>query len=260
MPTLTISDALAEVQTIRRRIDQKQQLIAAYLLREAKYRDPLGAEGGSAAVLAREWASVRALHERTVLLRRLIQNAYERTLITFGEQTRSLADWLAWRREVSARRAGFLRTLSTRIRGARARAALHARAFPSESGRDKPADVIVHLNEQELAREAETLEELLGNLNGQLGLKNATITIDVPADDDCRTGLEERLDPLLQQASAAPAPAPVLAAPWSDSPELCRLAREPSQKISAIKAYRELTGVGLLEAKQAVEAFIASGR
>ncbi len=260
MPTLTISDALAEVQTIRRRIDQKQQLIAAYLLRPPHYRDPLRAEGGSAAVLAREWASLRALHERTVLLRRLIQQAYERTAVTFGDQTRCLADWLAWRREVSARRAGFLKALSTRIRRARRAAALRARKQPAGSGRDKPADVVVHLNEQELARETETLEELLGYLNGQLALKNATLTIDVPEDGACRTGLEERLGALLQQASAAPAPAPVLAAPWSDSPELCRLAREPSQKIAAIKVYRELTGAGLLEAKKAVEAFLASGR
>jgi Ribosomal protein L7/L12 C-terminal domain len=36
------------------------------------------------------------------------------------------------------------------------------------------------------------------------------------------------------------------------------LARDPSRKIEAIKAYREETGAGLAEAKQAVEAFIES--
>jgi ribosomal protein L7/L12 len=108
-----------------------------------------------------------------------------------------------------------------------------------------------------VARQAEELTEILGYLKGQMALKNATITIEVPEDAACRTGLEDRLDALLQQASSAPAPAP--AAPWSTSPELCRLAREPSQKLTAIKVYRELTGASLLEAKNAVEAFIASG-
>jgi hypothetical protein len=258
MPTLTVAEALAEVATIGRRLEQKHCLIATYLLREQQYRDPLRGEGGSAAVLARELASVRALHERMVLLRRLIQNAYERTTITFGEQTRSLADWLTWKREVSARRAGFLRKLSARITRARGEAARQGR---ERAAGDKPADVIVHLNETELAEDQESLEELLGYLEGQLALKNATLTIAVPDDDACTTGLETRLDQLLRKASAAPEPAPpALGPPWSTSPELCRLARDPVQKISAIKLYRELTGIGLLEAKKAVEAFAASER
>lgn len=36
------------------------------------------------------------------------------------------------------------------------------------------------------------------------------------------------------------------------------LARDPARKIEAIKAYREETGAGLAEAKQAIEAFIDS--
>jgi len=36
------------------------------------------------------------------------------------------------------------------------------------------------------------------------------------------------------------------------------LARDPSRKIEAIKAYRDETGAGLAEAKQAVEEFIDS--
>jgi ribosomal protein L7/L12 len=38
------------------------------------------------------------------------------------------------------------------------------------------------------------------------------------------------------------------------------LARDPNRKIEAVKAYREETGAGLAEAKNAVEAFIHSLR
>src|SRR5262249_24082868 len=100
MPTITIAEALAEVETIGRRLDKKQQLVTAYLLREQQYRDPVRLPGGTAPVLARELETIRALFERKVLLRRLIGQAYARTMVTFRDQTRSLADWLAWRRDV----------------------------------------------------------------------------------------------------------------------------------------------------------------
>jgi ribosomal protein L7/L12 len=44
------------------------------------------------------------------------------------------------------------------------------------------------------------------------------------------------------------------------SPEVQAMARAPGRKIQAIKLHREQTGVGLKEAKDAVEAFIDSGR
>jgi hypothetical protein len=44
------------------------------------------------------------------------------------------------------------------------------------------------------------------------------------------------------------------------SPNVQAVARDPSRKIEAIKLHREQTGVGLKEAKDAVEAFINSGR
>jgi ribosomal protein L7/L12 len=47
--------------------------------------------------------------------------------------------------------------------------------------------------------------------------------------------------------------APLPKAPWQE------LAADPSRKISAIKAYREEHGVGLAEAKRAVEEYMQKG-
>ena len=44
---------------------------------------------------------------------------------------------------------------------------------------ESPQDIVVNINEQELAQEIEGLEETLGLLDGQLSLKNATITLEV---------------------------------------------------------------------------------
>ena len=83
--------------------------------------------------------------------------------------------------------------------------------------------------------------------------------------------MEEEIDLLLRhvdavaatavpQPAASAVPASEPAAPGGLSEEVRRLARDPAMKIYAIKRHREQTGLGLKEAKDAVEAFIASGR
>ncbi len=59
--------------------------------------------------------------------------------------------------------------------------------------------------------------------------------------------IERKLDALLQHHGVQ--------TPCSLSPEVQRLARDPSQKIAAIKLHREQTGASLTEAKSAVEDF-----
>lgn len=236
MPVLTLSEALAQIDLLRRRSEQKQRFIEAHLLREERLRDVLAADGGTEAVLHRELESLARLRERHVLLRRLIQQAYAGASLTIGDVTRSVADWLAWKREVVTRRRMFLKQLLEEIRSTRATVRV---------------PVVVHLDEQQLASEAEKLEQVAGQFEGQLQLKNATLTITVPA-DDWVTGLEERLEQLAGQAR--PVRFSTLPPPW-DLAELRQLALDPLRKIHAIKRYRELTGIGLAEAKQAVEAF-----
>ena len=69
--------------------------------------------------------------------------------------------------------------------------------------------------------------------------------------------LQQKLDALLKHHGIEmPAPPP------SDlSPELQMMARDPSQKIAAIKRYREdHPGIGLREAKERIEEFYKAGR
>lgn len=48
------------------------------------------------------------------------------------------------------------------------------------------------------------------------------------------------------------------ASPGGLSPEVQALAEDPSKKIAAIKLHREQTGLGLREAKDAVEGYLAA--
>ena len=66
--------------------------------------------------------------------------------------------------------------------------------------------------------------------------------------------IESKLDQLLAQSS----PRSGAQAPASDSYAEVRASLANGRKIEAIKLYRELTGVGLKEAKEAVEAMMAA--
>jgi ribosomal protein L7/L12 len=69
--------------------------------------------------------------------------------------------------------------------------------------------------------------------------------------------------PRVTQHAAPPAPAPAAPAQGGLPPlsrAVMEIASDPGRKISAIKAYREETGLGLKEAKDAVEAWMAGGQ
>jgi hypothetical protein len=179
MAQITITEALAELKTIDKRIEKKREFVLSYLLRQEMLKDPLEKDGGSVSAIKRELQAIHDLEERKVLIRRRIQAANERNSVTVGKQARTIADWLVWRREVAPIQQQFLASLRNKIEQARQEAARRGAGLSATAETAKPNDVIVNVNEQELAREIEGLEEVLGTLDGQLSLKNATLLIDV---------------------------------------------------------------------------------
>jgi len=173
----TITEALAELKTIDKRIEKKREFVLTFLLRQEVFRDPLEKEGGAALAIRRELQSIRDLEERKVAIRRAIQQTNQTTSLTVGKESRTIADWLVWRREVAPVRSQFLASIRTKIDQSRHEAA--RRSTGSSAGADgAPSDVVININEQELAQEIESMEEALGKLDGQLSLKNATLLID----------------------------------------------------------------------------------
>jgi hypothetical protein len=179
MAQITITEALAELKTIDKRIEKKREFVLDYLLRQEVFKDPLEREGGSVSAIKREMQAVGDLEERKITIRRAIQQANEFNTVTVGKRTRSIADWLVWRREVAPAQQKYLAGIRAKIEQARQEATRKGAGLTGSAEAAKPNDVIVNVNEQELARQIEELEEVLGKLDGQLSLKNATLFIDV---------------------------------------------------------------------------------
>jgi hypothetical protein len=179
---LTITEALAEIKTIEKRIDKKREFIRSYLSRPEGVKDPLAKQGGSEENIRREMQAVLDLENRTVNLRRGIQRANERTEVTIEGTTRSIADWLVWRRDAAPHHQQFLNHLRASLNQVRENAKRSGASLVSATavtGDTKPNDIVVNIDEQKLANDIEQFEIIMGKLDGILCLKNATVTIDI---------------------------------------------------------------------------------
>ena len=179
MSSITITEALAELKTIGKRLEKKHQFVQDYLMRPEHIRDPLEKEGGSPQSVTREMQSIHDLNERTLSIRRAVQLANERNTILVGNETRSISDWLVWQREIAPTRQRFLAALRQKIDGQRTSTMQRGGALAIAGSETKAGDVVVNISELDLAKDIEQLEYVLGYLDGQLSLKNATVVIDV---------------------------------------------------------------------------------
>jgi hypothetical protein len=175
---ITITEALAEVPTIGKRIARKQQFVQDFLSRPSAVRDPHEKDGGSVELIKRELQGIADLEQRLINIRSGIAKSNAATSITIGTTTRTITDWLTWRREIAETQkfrlngmAGILRQLRAKAQQQGVKVAENPEGF---------TDYVINVNEKELSDQAEALETTLGSLDGLLSLKNATVTIALP--------------------------------------------------------------------------------
>ncbi len=175
--SLTITEALAEIKTIGKRLEKKRDGIMPYIARQDGVRDPFEKDGGSTSFIAAERQGIRDLGSRIVALRTGIQKANDATSITLGGQTRTISEWLTWRREIAPNEQNVLAAIRGQVNNVRETAKRQGVALAAPGSATQPQDFIINVNEQELAAQIESLEETLGALDGQLSLKNATVIV-----------------------------------------------------------------------------------
>ena len=172
-----ITEALAEIKTLGKRIEAKRGGLMPYLARQDGLKDPLDKEGGSREFVRRERQAIRDLEERIITLRRGIQVANYITSLTVQGVERPIQDWLTWRREVAQGQKALLTSIRQAVQQARQQATQKGFAVVASGTPTQPTDLLINVDEAELAGEIDRLETTLGELDGQLSLKNATVSI-----------------------------------------------------------------------------------
>jgi len=175
---MTITEALAEIKTLVKRIQSKREFIETYQFRIDSLKDPLDKDGGSAKAVSEAQQAVSDLEKRIVLLRSKIAEANSSNTITLEGTELSIENWLIWRREIAPGQERFLNALATRLNNARSQILGQKVSWGgTKTSEDKQVDLVVNLDEAKLNSDKEKIKNILGQLDGQLSLKNATIQL-----------------------------------------------------------------------------------
>jgi hypothetical protein len=174
----TITEALAELKIIGKKLENQRSAAAKYLYRPESQKDPLEKQEGSVKFVAEKRQSIADLEDRYVSIRRAIAQSNQTTLITISKDTRTISDWLVWKVAIYPERQAFLRALLGGIETARRVAQKSGGSLTTDEKTAKPTDIIVSLDEKGLLDEIEHNDTAFQTLDGQLSLKNATVVVD----------------------------------------------------------------------------------
>jgi hypothetical protein len=179
MKETTITEALAERKVIATRIARKREAVRNYMVIAGNAKDPIKDEGGSVEFIKRELQAIEDLEQAHVRILRAIQRVNGETIIEIEGTARTVAEWLIWRRDVAPGEKEFLANLVQGIQRTREAAQRRSGTLvdASTAANAKDVDVVVNYSESQLMARVEGLETLLGRLDGQLSLKNATVIV-----------------------------------------------------------------------------------
>lgn len=172
---MTITEALAEIRTLNKRIEKKIELISARVGMQGHIKDPFEAEGGTLEANKREMQSIHDLQSRLVAIRSAIHEANTKAVLKIHNLEYTLAQWLVWKREVLPAQKKLITGVSRNIN--RFVQQVQSQGLTINPDADSDKQVRLTYDVAALEKEADELEQIEGVLDGKLSLLNATTTI-----------------------------------------------------------------------------------
>ncbi len=180
---MTITEGLAEIKTLNARIDKTGRDLLPFVCRPSTLRDPLEKEGGSVEFVRRQRQSVTDMMTRIADIRMAIEETNLETELTIDKQTRPVKWWLTYRHEIHQKHADLLNRIMVTTADNRRQLMNTQRqraiATPTNAAASEPTEITANYNETELIAESDGVQKLIGTLDGQLSLINATTFIEV---------------------------------------------------------------------------------
>jgi hypothetical protein len=178
--TITISEALQELKTIDKRIIAAKDFVLSYGIRQGSTIDPLDLEGGSHKVVPAKLDSLRDLLERKLAIRSAINAKNSMVNITIAKQTRTVADWIVWRREAFKIELESWQALQRKVLDARQQCLTKGMSLKEDGTQpSKVNEVGCFITEGTISSRINQLNEIESTLDGKLSVVNATTTITV---------------------------------------------------------------------------------
>jgi hypothetical protein len=178
MEKMTITEALAEIKLCERKLEKKWDAVKTNTHRFEHVKDPYASEGGSKVAISREVQSIKDIEERIVKIRTAIADANVQNKLTLGENTRSIYEWLTWKREIAENQKKFYKDISSRLKAVIDKESQNPTAYKDEENRVHLAKLDLNLDYPYFQTLDQKLSDTLETLDGKLSLKNATIVIE----------------------------------------------------------------------------------
>jgi hypothetical protein len=174
---MTISQAMATLKLLDKRIEGEIRDLDAYAVRRDSAADPLVRKGSNSAIyVAARQQAIADMSAQKIAIKEAIALANQATSLTVAVETRTVSQWIVWKRIVAPGMQTMYAGLLTKIN--RERAALDRENMAVAA--DSRVQLVVNLDEQKLREDAKHLEDILGELDGQLSIINATTMITLP--------------------------------------------------------------------------------
>lgn len=174
---ITITEALAEINLIKKKITDAEMSIRTILVRASHVPDVYQAHGGGAEMVKRTQQATKDLRTRLVTIRGEISRANIDNQLTINKKTMSIFDWLSWKREIYPGLELNLKAQIEDLRGYQKRQAERPEVWKDTEGKTQLVQYQYNVDLKLLEDEYSELVDTYGKLDGQLSLRNATIMI-----------------------------------------------------------------------------------
>lgn len=182
MKKITITEALAEIHLINKKIEKKKENIKRNLLTVSNIEDPFKNDGGAKEYIKREKQGIEDLYKALVKIRSEISKANLENSITIGDETKTIFSWLTWKREVANDYNSFLKEAADLVTQSLERHLKQPQVYMRGEQKEKEIEIVKYSSNLDTAawyKENEEKEDKLNKLDGLLSLKNATILIEI---------------------------------------------------------------------------------
>lgn len=178
MEKLTITEALSEINLIKKKLDAKYNVIQSSLFRVEHLPDPYKNEGGLEAFFSKEMQSAGDLNERLLKIRSAISKANHETQVEVCGVKRTVQDWLNWKREVLPALRQHTTRIYESIKDKQEVALQRPQVYKDENGAAHVVKTVSALSINEAAQGRAVVTEFEEKLDGKLSLINATTVIE----------------------------------------------------------------------------------
>lgn len=179
MEKMTITEALSEVNLLKKRLDHKKKNFVPLTVKAEHAVDPYASEGGTPAFLKKELQAIEDLQKRFVKIRAAISRANLDNVITIGERTAPIHDWLTWKREISKEETSFINSVVNGVKTAQDQVAKQPQCYDAPDGTKHLLKLTTNIDYPAFVKKQEEMSMLFEQLDGKLSLKNATILIEI---------------------------------------------------------------------------------